>query len=195
MNVASPNLSVAIEPKTFTLREKKSTRGTEIQLNEYRPSFARMLFFPHTALPWLRNTLLLSFEAQTIPSPVWPNKETTELRAEIKSNDWGRFLHIMEYPSDQRSYSTCIASLRLVEVSATTPASTSEPKTTQQLLQPRTQKPSSQLRSETSVLPSAEPREKAKSWTPATPFGFSTSTTNSWSNPTLTGQEPSSVTA
>lgn len=106
--IATSARAIEIEAKTSVLQEKQRVHGAIFQITEYGCSVTRSILVPHSAIPWMSNVLLNSIENQQISVPVWRHKGFTKMKAVILRNHTGRFLSIMEFLSDRRSFTICI---------------------------------------------------------------------------------------
>lgn len=83
--------------------------GPYVQLIDCRPHLVRSVLLPHSALPWLIQTLAATVHLQSIVKPKWCNRsEHLSFRASVLSNAKGRFIRIVEELPVGRIASICI---------------------------------------------------------------------------------------
>lgn len=83
--------------------------GPYVQLIDCRPHLVRSVLLPHSALPWLIQTLAATVHLQSIVKPKWCNRsENLSFRASVLSNAKGRFIRIVEELPVGRIASICI---------------------------------------------------------------------------------------
>lgn len=108
---AEPSISASFfkSKVKVEMTEISKLLGPYVQLIECRPHLVRSVLLPHSALPWLIQTLAATVHLQSIEKPKWCNRsEHLSFRASVLSNAKGRFIRIVEELPVGRIASICI---------------------------------------------------------------------------------------